>query len=202
MVVKEVSQESCRHFRPFGPAAAGDLRHRRIQTVRRQLAVLLNHALDPVAFGAVGQRTLQLLRIDARRIFAQQWNHVVRGNHVFHDVLVFQQSHPGGYALLLGQPFVRIFRGSRSHQRPRVFGYVHPRVERFRAHFFAVERAQINRNDFPDAAIAIGIAVPFAQHDVMLGAQVVIPAVLGKQQPVQEQRIGEIASSAGLFAEQ
>ena len=36
----------------------------------------------------------------------------------------------------------------------------------------------------------------------MLGAQVVVAPVLGKQQAVQKQGIGEIASASRLFAEQ
>ncbi len=127
---------------------------------------------------------------------------MIRGDHVFHHLFVFQQPHPRRQAFLLRQSLVGILRRPRSHQFPRIFRHIHPGVERLGAHFVAILRAQKSGGDFPHPAIAVRITVPISQHHVMLGAQVVIPPVFGKQQPVQKQRIGEIASAAGLFAEQ
>ncbi len=142
VVVEEVSQEPCRHLGPLRPAATRDFGYRRIQTVRRQLAMLLNHALHAVALGAVDQGILQLLRIDARSILTQQRHHVIRGDHVFHNALVFQQPYPVRQALLLGHAFLGVFRSSCTYQLAGILGHVHPRVERFRTRFFAILRAQ------------------------------------------------------------
>ena len=103
MVVKEISQKSRRHLGPFRPAATGDLRNRGIQAIGRELAVILNHALDPVAFGAIDERILQLLSIDAWRILAEQWHYVIGGDHVLHHLLVFQQAYPRRQTFLLRQ---------------------------------------------------------------------------------------------------
>ena len=202
MIVEEIPQETCRHFGALRAAAARDFRHRRVQTGGRELAVFLNHALDAIAFGAVDQRVLQLLRIDARGILVEQGHNVVGSDHVFHDALVFEQPHPGGQPFLLRHTFGGIVGRSGSDQIARVLRNIHPGIERFRADLLAIQRTQRDRRPFRACGRSGRIAVPVAEHDVVLGAEEIVAPVFGEQQPVQKQRIREVAAAAGFFAEQ
>jgi len=115
MVVEEVGEEASRHLGAFRATATRNFRHRGIQTVGRELAVLLDHSFHAVAFGAIDQGIFQLLRIDARGVLTEQRHDVIRGDHVFHHALVFQQAHPLIQAFLLRMSFGRVLRGSGTH---------------------------------------------------------------------------------------
>src|SRR4029077_15042554 len=101
MIQKEVVQKSRRQLRPLRPPTPGHFLHRRVQALRRKLAMILYHPFHTVAFRPVYQSILQLLGIDARRILGKQRHHVIRGDHVLYHLLVFQQPHPTRQTLLL-----------------------------------------------------------------------------------------------------
>src|SRR6202166_3110808 len=52
MIQREILQETSRNFGAFGSAAARDFAYGCVQTGGGKLAMLLNHALDTVAFRA------------------------------------------------------------------------------------------------------------------------------------------------------
>ena len=54
--------------------------------------MLLNHALDPVAFRAGDQRILQLLRINARRVFTEQRHRMIRSDDALRHLLILGQA--------------------------------------------------------------------------------------------------------------
>ena len=187
VIVRKILQKARRHLGALRAPATRDLGHRRIQAGRRKLAVLLNHALHAVAFGTRDQRILQLLRIDSRGVLAEQRHGVVGSDHALHHLLVFEQAHPLGEALLLRRAFRRGFVGrSCAHQRAGILWSAQPGIDGFAGGFFAVERADETPHHILQARIAVGIAIPVAQHDVMLGAKVVVAAILGKRQAVDE----------------
>ena len=55
--------------------------------------MFLDQPLHAVALGSGQEGILKLLRIDARRVLAEQWHHEIGSDHMLHDLLVFQQPH-------------------------------------------------------------------------------------------------------------
>ncbi len=161
--------------------------------------MLLNHALHAVAFRARDQRILQLLRIDSRRVLAEQRHCVIRGDHALHHLLVFQQTHPLRQTLLLCNAFVRGIVGSSSaHKRAGVLRRAKPGISGFAASVFAIQRAHKTPGYVLHARIAVWIAIPVAQHHIMFGTQIIVAAILGKREAIYEQAVAAEARAARL----
>src|SRR5208282_6338787 len=62
----------------------------------------------------------------------------------------------------------------------------------------AVERTHETPNHVLQASIAIGIAIPVAQHHVMFGTKVVVAPVLGERQAVYEKAVAAEGCTAGF----
>src|ERR1700704_4455315 len=163
--------------------------------------MFLNQPLYAVALRSRQQSILKLLRIDARRVLAEQWHYEIGGDHMLHDLLVFQQAHPRRQTFFAGSCFgCGIVRRSATHEKVSVFWNTHPRVKGFATGCIAVERAEKSGYDFSDAAISIGIAVPVPQHDVVLSTEVVIAPVLGEYEPVYKQCVARRSIAGRVFS--
>src|ERR1700726_3176010 len=83
-----------------------------------------------------------------------------------------------------------------------IFWNTHPGVDGLAAGCIAIERAEKSRYHLPYASIAVGIAVPFAQHDVVFSAEVVVASVVGEYQPVHKQRVAVRSGVGRVFSKQ
>src|ERR1700740_2201628 len=102
VIAKEVAQEAARYLRPVRSTTTGYAPHRGVQVIDRKPAAFEDQPLDPGTLRAIDQRVLQLLRIDAGSVLRQQRHRFVGGDHVFHNLLVFEQAHPGQQSRFLG----------------------------------------------------------------------------------------------------
>src|SRR4029077_15501181 len=170
VIAQEVAQKTPGNLGSIGTPATGHAADGSGEIVGGKSAPFLNQALDAVTFGPIDQRILQLLRIDARRVFREQWHDFVRRDDVFHHGLVFEKTYPAREARFLRTAFGRGFvRSATTYQSLRVFGRVEPGIQ-----FVVIvrdidlERAEKFAEDLAHAREAVGIAVPVAQHDVLL----------------------------------
>ena len=107
MLVSEISQKASCNFRALGTRDRPRL-WPRLHTGWWAKVFHVPESCAPrgAVFRAVDRRILQLLGVDAWSVFVEQWHHVIRRDHILHDVLIFEQPHPLRQAFLLREAFI------------------------------------------------------------------------------------------------
>src|SRR5208337_4217726 len=78
---------------------------------------------------------------------------------------------------------------SRAYECASIFRRAQPGIDGLGGGLLAVERAHEAPHQILQTRVTVGIAIPVAQHDVMLSAEIVVAAILGEGQAVDEQAV-------------
>jgi len=98
-----------------------------------------------------------------------------------HHLFVFEQANPFCEAILLGRAFRRGIIGSAGADEGARISGAHIQESMVSVVVSSpYKRPQEIPDDILQAGIAVGIAIPVAEHDVVFGAEIVVAAILEK----------------------
>ena len=142
-----------------------------------------NHFFDALGFLAEDQRVLDLLRIDARRIFGEQRNGFIGSNDVRKNAFALQHAGPDVEAVFSIAIFRRqVFAVAGAHQRGGVFGNIERLLQMLIVNGFPVsEFAQKIQRELAEIGETVGILVEVAEHVIVLGTEIIVASIFGNE---------------------
>ena len=150
-----------------------------------------NYFFDALRFFAEDQGVLDLLRVYPWRIFGEQRNGFIGSNDVRENSFALQQTGPDVEAVFSIAIFRRqVFAVAGADQRSGVFGNIERLLQVFIVNAFAVSKfAQKIQRGLAETGEAVGIFVEVAEHIIVLGAEIIVASIFGKNQRIEEQTI-------------
>ena len=190
VIAEQVAQQPGGNLVPLRATAGCHPAHRRKQAFGREPA-LGNDFFDPIALLPRDQCVLELLGIDARRVLGQQGHGFVGRDDVRKNTFLVQQAGPQVQASLAVAAFVsRVVAVARTHQRHCVLGDIQNLVGLLLVrNLLAAHFAQKIQRQPPEICKAVGILIEVTEHVVVFAAQIIVAAVFGKDQRVQEKTV-------------